>query len=169
MKAAAFIAIILSVVVSVVASSGAGAQLFQFVQLLPGRDLTGHFVLYGFLGFTVAGWLGRTPKTARDTGWTAALMALLIIAEEGRRRCSRRERFRCPICWPHWPGCCWGFSLPGSFPGRPRTNADCTTPRPSCTENLCTNQIEERLSDVSAPDPSVSLNLSAISEGGSSN
>ena len=83
MKAAAFIAIILSVVVSVVASSGAGAQLFQFVQLLPGRDLTGHFVLYGFLGFTVAGWLGHTPKTARDTGWTAALMALLIIAEEG--------------------------------------------------------------------------------------
>ena len=52
MKLPVIIVATLIVVVTLVANSGAGSSLLRFVQLLPGKDLAGHFGLYAALGFT---------------------------------------------------------------------------------------------------------------------
>jgi len=69
----------LIVFVTLVANSGAGSSLLRFAQLLPGKDLAGHFVLYGVLGFTLSLCLKGTLK------YDATLIGLVttgIIAEE---------------------------------------------------------------------------------------
>lgn len=79
MKLPVIIVATLIVVVTLVANSGAGSSLLRFVQLLPGKDLAGHFGLYAALGFTLSLCLRGTLK------YDGALIALVttgIIAEE---------------------------------------------------------------------------------------
>ncbi len=69
----------LIVIVTLVANSSASSALLGFVQLLPGKDLAGHFGLYGALGFTLSLCLKGTLKY---DGTLLALVATGIVAEE---------------------------------------------------------------------------------------
>ena len=69
----------LIVLVTLVANSGAGSPLFRFVQLIPGKDLAGHFGIYCALGFALSLCLKGTLKF--DGIWIG-LVAMGIVAEE---------------------------------------------------------------------------------------
>ena len=69
----------LIVFVTLVANSSAGSSLLRFVQLLPGKDLAGHFGLYAALGFTLPLCLKGTLKY---DGTQIALVTAGIVAEE---------------------------------------------------------------------------------------
>ena len=69
----------LIVFVTLVANSGAGSSLLGFVQLLPGKDLAGHFGLYGALGFALSLCLKGTLK---HDGTLIGLVIAGIITEE---------------------------------------------------------------------------------------
>lgn len=65
--------------VTLVANSGEGGSLLRFVQLIPGKDLAGHFGLYGALGFALSLCLKGTLKY---DGTLIGLVTTGIIAEE---------------------------------------------------------------------------------------
>ena len=69
----------LIVFVTLVANSGAGSSLLRFVELMPGKDLAGHFGLYGALGFALSLCLKGTLK---HDGTLIGLVTTAIIAEE---------------------------------------------------------------------------------------
>lgn len=69
----------LIVFVTLVANSSAGSSLLRFVQLLPGKDLAGHFGLYAVLGFTLSLCLKGTLKY---DGTLIGLATTGIVAEE---------------------------------------------------------------------------------------
>ena len=54
MKLPLFVVATLIVLVTLVANSAAGNSLLRFVQLLPGKDLAGHFGLYAALGLALS-------------------------------------------------------------------------------------------------------------------
>ena len=65
--------------VTLVANTGAGSSLLGFVQLLPGKDLAGHFGLYGALGLALSLCLKGALK--HDVT-LIGLVTTAIIAEE---------------------------------------------------------------------------------------
>ena len=69
----------LIVLVTLVANSEAGNSLLGFVQLLPGKDLAGHFGLYAALGLALSLCLKNALKI---DGPLICLFAVGIIAEE---------------------------------------------------------------------------------------
>ena len=83
MKYLLLITIAVIIAATVAANSGAGTKLFQFVHLIPGKDKTAHFLLYGALGLFASHYLGRSGKRPLKTSlFWILLIAILIIAEE---------------------------------------------------------------------------------------
>lgn len=79
MKLPAIAVASLIVFVTLVANSSAGSSLLRFVQFLPGKDLAGHFGLYGSLGFALSLFLMGPLKRK---GALIVLITIGIIAEE---------------------------------------------------------------------------------------
>jgi len=92
-KTAAIIVGTVTPAATVIAGTDAGRYLFRFVRLLPGQDLTGHFVLYGLLGLTVVGWVYQNQPTRHRTASATAVLAALIIAEECSQEFLRNRTF----------------------------------------------------------------------------
>jgi VanZ family protein len=73
------------VIVGAIASAnlGFGDTLSRWIQRVPGRDLTGHLVLFGGLSLGASAWLAD-PR--RQRAWThravAVLLAALVTLEE---------------------------------------------------------------------------------------
>ena len=69
---------------TIVASLGGGPRLFGFIQRIPGKDVTAHFLLYAALGLTVSTCLRRSARPAIHAhwGWIVFGMAVLVIGEE---------------------------------------------------------------------------------------
>lgn len=72
------------VLITLAASFEVGDRAFALFHRVPGRDLTGHFVLFGLLSLSVTSWMCR--RTPKASGWThirvTALLAVLILIEE---------------------------------------------------------------------------------------
>jgi polysaccharide biosynthesis protein VpsQ len=74
----------------VVVAAVVGADLgltegaFRLIERVPGRDLTGHFVLFGALSLTASAWLAdpRRPAGPWPRAAVAALLAVLVALEE---------------------------------------------------------------------------------------
>lgn len=79
MKTPLIVVTTLIVSAAIVANFEAGKWLLHFVQLLPGKDLTGHFVLYGALGAALAVFLKRSALPANVL---VPAVAILIVVEE---------------------------------------------------------------------------------------
>lgn len=79
MKLPVFCVATLIVFVTLVANSGVGNSLLRFVQLLPGKDLAGHFGLYAALGLTLSLCFKGVLKI---DGLLICLFAVGITAEE---------------------------------------------------------------------------------------
>ena len=79
MKRPVFAVATLIVLVTLVANSAAGNSLLRFVQLLPGKDLAGHFGLYAALGLALSLCLKGALKI---DGLLIGLFTVGIIAEE---------------------------------------------------------------------------------------
>ena len=69
----------LIVVLTLIANTGVGSSLLELVELLPGKDLAGHFLLYSALGFALSLYLSGAKK---HSGIWIALVAIAIVAEE---------------------------------------------------------------------------------------
>jgi len=67
MKIFLLFTIAIVIAATIVANSGAGTTLFHFVQFLPGKDLTAHFLLYGILGLLVLTCIHRTEQRSLKT------------------------------------------------------------------------------------------------------
>ena len=65
------------IVVIVLSNMGYGERAFSFMRHVPGRDVTGHFVLFTLLGFSVCTWVGSKTESQ---GWKSSLLALLALA-----------------------------------------------------------------------------------------
>jgi polysaccharide biosynthesis protein VpsQ len=75
----------LVVVVAVVSADlGLTEGAFRLIDRVPGRDLTGHFVLFAALSLTANAWLAspRRPGAPWRTGRVVALLAALVALEE---------------------------------------------------------------------------------------
>lgn len=80
--------ICITVVVAVVASNlGQGAQLFGFVDRIPGRDKTGHFLLMGALSFFVV--LVLVPRMKMRSGKACALVVFGLCVIVGLEEVSQ--------------------------------------------------------------------------------
>ncbi len=82
MKRVAILAIVAVVAISLLTSLGYGPVLFGFVNRIPGRDTTGHFVLMGALcflvnlGFARADRHGTPVAVLRCTAWILVAVTL---------------------------------------------------------------------------------------------
>lgn len=87
MKVVALTVIASVFVISALASLGYGPVLFSFVLKIPGRDLTGHFVLMGLLSLSVNLWLAEGPwegalrRIARVTAWVSVAVTLEELSQ----------------------------------------------------------------------------------------
>jgi hypothetical protein len=72
------------VLITIAANFGWGGRAFAFLRYVPGRDVTGHFVLFALLSFAVVSWLSRPTSTS--PGWSyvriTALLAAVVTVEE---------------------------------------------------------------------------------------
>lgn len=66
-------------VLTVVANLGVGNSILKYVDLIPGKDLTGHFCIYAALGFSLSLYLKNKLKF-RNTA--IAIAAAAIVLEE---------------------------------------------------------------------------------------
>lgn len=82
MKILMLLVIALIVAATVAANTGNGGQLFAFVDRIPGKDLTGHFLLYGLLGFFVVGFLSKTNHRSAKAVFGWILLAACVVAVE---------------------------------------------------------------------------------------
>lgn len=84
MWAPALVMIATVALISVLSTLGYGPRLFHFVNSIPGRDLTGHFVLMGLLAFAVVPWLSTVAVRGRRVGILGAtgIVVLLITMDE---------------------------------------------------------------------------------------
>ena len=80
--AAMFVLVVIAA--TVIASSGQGAIFFEFLELIPGKDITGHYVLYALLGFSIAGCLIRSQKKIVSGNWKTvmAVLGVVVVGEE---------------------------------------------------------------------------------------
>lgn len=90
MKLPLLIVLTLIVVATLIANSGQADFLFDLVQLIPGKDLTGHFLLYGAFGWTLSLYLNGVTKRH----WRLMLIVVtLIVAEECSQAFFRHRTF----------------------------------------------------------------------------
>lgn len=93
MKSFAIATMAAVVMITLAANFGWGQRAFALLHFVPGRDTTGHFVLFGLLGFSLVSWLSR-PAPA-GPGWpvarlTVLLMTLIIVEELGQAFIPKR-------------------------------------------------------------------------------
>lgn len=103
---------------------------FRFVRHIPGRDLTGHFVLFGLLSFLSASSIRR--KTSLE-GWVArlqwvAVLSLLVALEEGSQAFIPSRSFSFQDLSASWAGILFGLTGSTlwiwSHPGDERPRSD---------------------------------------------
>lgn len=79
MKALALFLAFVVVAAIVIANLGYADRVFGFLDYIPGRDVTGHFVLFGLLSFAVNAWLAASGRAR--THVTAELAGLVVLEE----------------------------------------------------------------------------------------
>ena len=83
MKMLAFAIAVSIALITLVANPGYGDRAFGFLRYVPGGDTTGHFGLYGLLGFAVtAAALRAARTTTRSLGIRVTLLLALVITLE---------------------------------------------------------------------------------------
>lgn len=83
MKTFLWLTILIIIAATIVANLGLGVVLFKFVELLPGKDVTAHFLLYFLLGFAVSLYLRMAKNVSiRTNAIWIAIIAILVTAEE---------------------------------------------------------------------------------------
>jgi VanZ family protein len=83
MKILMLLVVALIVAATIAANTGNGGWIFAYIGLLPGKDLTGHFLLYGLLGFSVVGFLNQNGRRSTRTVFTwIFIVGCLVAAEE---------------------------------------------------------------------------------------
>lgn len=84
---------------------------FRFVRHIPGRDLTGHFMLFGLLSFLSVSSIERpAPREGRVARiqWVLALSALVAL-EEGSQAFIPSRSFSLLDLSASWAGIFFGF------------------------------------------------------------
>ena len=79
MKALAVFLAVVVVAAITIANLGYADRVFGFLDYVPGRDVTGHFVLFGLLSFAVNSWLAASGRPR--THVTAELAGLVVLEE----------------------------------------------------------------------------------------
>jgi len=79
MKAFALLVVLVVVAAVLLANFGHAGQVFSFLEFIPGRDITGHFGLFGLLSFSVNSWVAASSRAR--THVTAGLAVLVALEE----------------------------------------------------------------------------------------
>lgn len=84
MKIFAVLVATVVVMLTLIANLGYANQVFGFLKYVPGRDITGHFVLYGVLGFAATAGIARSrwATIPKARAIMTTVLATLITLEE---------------------------------------------------------------------------------------
>lgn len=80
MKTLAVITTLIIVVATILAGTGRADFIFEFLRYVPGRDVTGHFVIFAALGLSVAAWLRRSGRAWASVHWPWIIVGLGVLA-----------------------------------------------------------------------------------------
>ena len=70
--------------VMLIVNLGYANTAFPFMRFIPGRDVTGHFVIFGILSFAVVSWASRSSRASTHSvrAWTTAILICLVTLDE---------------------------------------------------------------------------------------